>query len=163
VIPRLVRGLDNYTHTAFEFVTQDLGAQGTVMGGGRYDGLVELMGGPAMPGVGWAAGIERLAMLVEEPPAPPRPVAIVPVGEAGEAAALKLAETLRRSGVPVDHGYSGNVGKRMKRANKLGARFAILLGEDELKRGVATLRDLDAGSQEEVPLAELPHRLEEVR
>src|SRR4051812_13696288 len=115
VSPRLVRGLDYYTHTAFEFVTQDLGAQGTVMGGGRYDGLVELMGGPAMPGVGWAAGIERLAMLVDEPPAPPRPVAIVPVGEAGEATALKLAEDLRRAGIPVDHGYSGNVGKRMKR------------------------------------------------
>ena len=70
--PRLVRGLDYYTHTAFEFVTTDLGAQGTVMGGGRYDGLVEMMGGPAMPGVGWAAGIERLAMLIAEPPAPPR-------------------------------------------------------------------------------------------
>jgi histidyl-tRNA synthetase len=121
------------------------------------------MGGPEMPGVGWAAGIERLAMLVEEPPAPPRPVAIVPVGEAGEEAALKLAEDLRRSGIPVDHGYSGNVGKRMKRANKVGARFAILLGEDELKRAVASLRDLDAGSQEEVPLAELAHRLEQVR
>ena len=79
--PRLVRGLDYYTHTAFEFVTTDLGAQGTVMGGGRYDGLVELMGGPALPGVGWAAGIERLAMLIAEPPPPRRPVALVPIGE----------------------------------------------------------------------------------
>ena len=83
--PRLVRGLDYYTHTAFEFVTTDLGAQGTVIGGGRYDGLVEMMGGPAMPGVGWAAGIERLAMLIDEPPAPPRPIALVPIGEAAEA------------------------------------------------------------------------------
>jgi len=73
--PHLVRGLDYYTHTAFEFVTTDLGAQGTVMGGGRYDGLVELMGGPALPGVGWAAGIERLAMLIAAPP-PPRSVAL---------------------------------------------------------------------------------------
>ena len=70
--PRLVRGLDYYTHTVFEFVTTDLGAQGTVLAGGRYDGLVELMGGPSMPGVGWAAGIERLAMLIDEPPAPQR-------------------------------------------------------------------------------------------
>ncbi len=90
--PRLVRGLDYYTHTAFEFVTSDLGAQGTVMGGGRYDGLVEIMGGPALPGVGWAAGIERLSMLIAEPPAPPRPVAIIPIGEAGERAATKIAE-----------------------------------------------------------------------
>ena len=87
--PRLVRGLDYYTHTAFEFVTADLGAQGTVMGGGRYDGLVETMGGPAMPGVGWAAGIERLAMLIAEPPAPPRPIAVVPIGAEGEQAAAQ--------------------------------------------------------------------------
>ncbi len=106
--PRLVRGLDYYSHSAFEFVTAELGAQGTVMGGGRYDGLVELMGGPAMPGVGWAAGIERLAMLIAEPPAPPRPIAVVPVGEAGEAVALTLAEVLRQNGCPVDLGYSGN-------------------------------------------------------
>ena len=83
--PRLVRGLDYYTHTVFEFVTTDLGAQGTVLAGGRYDGLVELMGGPAMPGVGWAAGIERLAMLIDEPPPPARPVALVPIGEQAEA------------------------------------------------------------------------------
>ena len=76
--PQLVRGLDYYTHTAFEFVTADLGAQGTVMGGGRYDGLVEMMGGPALSGIGWAAGIERLAMLIAEPPPPPRPIAVVP-------------------------------------------------------------------------------------
>src|SRR5439155_19907151 len=95
VNPRLVRGLDYYTHTAFEFVTNDLGAQGTVMGGGRYDGLMEMMGGPALSGVGWAAGTERLAMLIAEPPPPRRPVALVPIGESGEATALKLAEELR--------------------------------------------------------------------
>ena len=96
--PRLVRGLDYYTHTAFEFVTTDLGAQGTVIGGGRYDGLVELMGGPAMPGVGWAAGIERLAMLIDEPPAPPRPIALVPIGEAAEAAHAGDCRTAARCG-----------------------------------------------------------------
>ncbi len=119
--PRLVRGLDYYTHTAFEFVTTDLGAQGTVMGGGRYDGLVEMMGGPPLPGVGWAAGIERLAMLIGEPPAPRRPIAMVPIGETGEAAALTIAEVLRYHGWAVDLSYSGNLARRMRRANRVNA------------------------------------------
>jgi histidyl-tRNA synthetase len=157
--PRLVRGLDYYTHTAFEFVTTELGAQGTVIGGGRYDGLVEMMGGPEMPGVGWAAGIERLAMLIPEPPAPRRPIALVPVGEAGEQTALQLSEELRGAGLPVDLGYSGNLGRRLRRANKIGARAAVLIGEDELARGVVALRDLDSGEQTEVPMGELCARL----
>jgi histidyl-tRNA synthetase len=157
--PRLVRGLDYYTHTAFEFVTESLGAQGTVLGGGRYDGLIELMGGPSMPGVGWAAGIERLSMLIAEPPPPPRPVAIVPVGEAGERAGLPLAERLRDAGLVTDLGYSGNLVRRMRRADRIAARAAVLLGEDEIARGAATVRDLDTGIQSEVPLAELPARL----
>jgi histidyl-tRNA synthetase len=158
--PRLVRGLDYYTHTAFEFVTTDLGAQGTVMGGGRYDGLVEMLGGPTLPGVGWAAGIERLAMLIAAPPAPQSPVALVPIGEVGETAALKLAEDLRDRGFTIDLGYSGNLARRLRRANRIGAFAAILLGEDELARGAATLRDLGNGVQSEVPLAELPARLQ---
>jgi len=157
--PHLVRGLDYYTHTAFEFVTTDLGAQGTVMGGGRYDGLVELMGGPALPGVGWAAGIERLAMLIAAPPAP-RSVALVPIGEAGEITALKLAEDLRDRGFAIDLGYSGNIARRLRRANRINAFAAVLLGEDELARGVATLRNLGNGMQSAVPLAELPARLQ---
>ena len=157
--PHLVRGLDYYTHTAFEFVTTDLGAQGTVMGGGRYDGLVELMGGPALPGVGWAAGIERLAMLIAAPP-PPRSVALVPIGEAGEITALKLAEDLRDRGFAIDLGYSGNIARRLRRANRINAFAAVLLGEDELARGVATLRNLGNGMQSAVPLAELPARLQ---
>jgi histidyl-tRNA synthetase len=157
--PRLVRGLDYYTHTAFEFVTTDLGAQGTVMGGGRYDGLVEIMGGPALPGVGWAAGIERLAMLTAQPSPPQRPVALVPIGEIGETAALKLAEDLRSQGFIIDLGYSGNLTRRLRRASRIGAFAAILLGEDELSRGAATLRNLDNGEQSEVPLRELRARL----
>jgi len=157
--PRLVRGLDYYTHTAFEFVTTDLGTQGTVMGGGRYDGLIEMMGGPAVPGVGWAAGVERLAMLMPEPLPLRSPVAMVPIGEAGEMAASKLAEELRDHGLAVDLGYSGNLARRLRRANRIGAFAAILLGEDELARGVATLRDLDTGVQCEVSLIDLPARL----
>jgi histidyl-tRNA synthetase len=162
--PRLVRGLDYYTHTAFEFVTADLGAQGTVMGGGRYDGLVEMMGGPALSGVGWAAGIERLAMLTAEPPSPPRPIAVVPIGEAAEGEALILAEVLRNNGCSVDLGYSGNVARRMRRANNVNARVAVLIGEEEIARHVVTLRDLDSGEQTEVPtdpsLSELRARLQ---
>jgi len=162
--PRLVRGLDYYTHTAFEFVTADLGAQGTVIGGGRYDGLVEMMGGPALPGIGWAAGIERLAMLIAEPPLPPRPIAVVPIGDAAEAEALTLAELLRNHGYAVDLGYSGNVARRMRRANNVNARVAMLIGEEEIARNVVALRDLDSGEQTEVPmdpsLGELRARLQ---
>jgi histidyl-tRNA synthetase len=162
--PRLVRGLDYYTHTAFEFVTADLGAQGTVMGGGRYDGLVEMMGGPALSGIGWAAGIERLAMLIAEPPPPPRPIAVVPIGEAAEGEALILAEVLRNDGWVVDLGYSGNVARRMRRANNANARAAVLIGEEEITRNVVALRDLDSGEQMEVPmepsLSELRARLQ---
>ena len=150
--PQLVRGLDYYTHTAFEFVTADLGAQGTVMGGGRYDGLVEMMGGPALSGIGWAAGIERLAMLIAEPPPPPRPIAVVPIGEAAEGEALTLAEVLRNYGWAVDLGYSGNVARRMRRANSVNARVAVLIGEEEIARNVVALRHLDTGEQTEVPM-----------
>lgn len=156
---RLVRGLDYYTHTVFEFVTTELGAQGTVLAGGRYDGLVELMGGPAMAGVGWAAGIERLAMLIDEPPAPPRPVALLPLGEAAGRVALKLGEELRDAGLVVELTYSGNLGRRMHRANRLSARAAVLIGDNELAQNAASVRDLDSGAQELVPLGELPARL----
>ncbi len=161
--PRLVRGLDYYCHTAFEFTTTHIGAQGTVLGGGRYDGLIELMGGPPTPGVGWAAGIERMAMMLEETPAARRPIAVVPVGAVAEAPAAKLAEQLRRSGFAVELGYGGNVGKRLKRADKLTACAAVILGEDELAKGTVGLRDLDSGEQAAVPLAELEGRLARFR
>ncbi|MEM7224161.1 MAG: histidine--tRNA ligase [Pseudomonadota bacterium] len=157
--PRLVRGLDYYCHTAFEFKTDDLGAQDTVMGGGRYDYLMETMGGPAMAGVGWAAGIERLALLLEDASAPARPILVVPVGDAQERAALTLTQELRKAGWTVELGYGGGLKKRMKRANRINARLALLLGEDELARRAATLRDLDSGHQEEVPLDGLAERL----
>ncbi len=150
--PRLVRGLDYYCHTAFEFTTDLLGAQSAVLAGGRYDGLVETMGGPATPGVGWAAGIERLSMLMDKEVPAPRPIAVIPVGQASEAVALPLAQKLRHAGYGIELGFSGNVGKRMKRANKLGARAAVLLGEDELAKQSATIRDLDTGEQELVSL-----------
>ena len=160
--PRLVRGLDYYCHTAFEFITTTLGAQGTVLGGGRYDYLVETMGGPATAGVGWAAGIERLSMMLDADEPKAAAVSLIPIGTAAEARALVLAEELRSAGLAIDLGYSGNVKKRMKRADKIAARAAIILGDDELARGEATLRDLKDGSQQAVPLHELAHRLAKI-
>ena len=158
--PRIVRGLDYYNHTAFEFVTDQLGAQGTVMGGGRYDGLIAQMGGPAIPGVGWAAGVERLAMLLDTSPVPPAPVAVIPVGgEAEEAAALNVMQALRSAGIRSEMAYRGNLKRRMERANRIGARAAVIIGEAELARGVAQLKDLATGAQSEVEMAELAAKL----
>ena len=156
---RLVRGLDYYTHTAFEFVTDALGAQGAVIAGGRYDRLIEAMGGPPTPGIGWAGGIERLAMLADTAPARPRPIAVVPVSADEEDAASRLAHDLRHAGFAIELAYRGNLSRRLKRANKLEARAALLIGGDELEREVVTLRDLDSGDQCEVALAALPERL----
>jgi histidyl-tRNA synthetase len=156
---RLVRGLDYYCHTAFEFTTTSLGAQGTLLAGGRYDGLVAQMGGPETPGVGWAAGIERLAMLATGVPAAPRPVAVVPVSAETEAAAFKLAHGLRGGGFVVEIAYRGNMSRRLRRANKMNACAAVILGPDELARDAATVRDLDSGEQTDVPLASLAERL----
>jgi histidyl-tRNA synthetase len=157
--PRLVRGLDYYRHTAFEFVTEDLGAQSAVIAGGRYDGLIESLGGPHTPAVGWAAGIERLGMLIEAPEPVALDAAIVPMGEGAETAALGLLADLRRAGIAADMAYKGNMKKRMQKASASGARFAIILGEDELARGEAALKDLGSGDQRNVPLASLAEAL----
>ncbi len=150
--PRIVRGLDYYSHTAFEFVTDRLGAQGTVMAGGRYDGLVEEMGGPPTPSVGWAAGMERLALLMEEAqrtPAAPRPVAVVPMG--GETPALTVLTALRAAGVHAEMEYRGNLKRRLERANKQNARAAVLVADD----GGLLVKDLDAGTQVAAQLEDL--------
>lgn len=157
--PRIVRGLDYYSHTAFEFVTDRLGAQGTVMAGGRYDGLVEEMGGPHTPSVGWAGGVERLAMLADAPPPPAAPVAVIPIGEAAEADAVRVLVALRRAGIRAEMAFRGTLKRRMERANKIAAHAAVILGEDEVARGVAQVKDLRTGEQAEVPLAALSERL----
>jgi len=157
--PRIVRGLDYYSHTAFEFVTTRLGAQGTVMGGGRYDGLVEEMGGPPTPAIGWAAGVERLSMLLAEPPAARSSVVVVPVGEAAEELAVGVLQALRAAGIRAEMAYRGNLKRRMERANRIGARAAVILGETEVVRGVAQVKNLETGAQTEVPIAELPRHL----
>ncbi|MFO1128971.1 MAG: histidine--tRNA ligase [Rhodospirillales bacterium] len=151
--PRLVRGLDYYCHTAFEFVTEALGAQGTVLAGGRYDGLIAEMGGPPTAGTGWAAGVERLMLLVGEAVAPaPRPIALLTLGTEQAGPTLRLAERLRGGGRRVEFAFGGSLGKQMKWANRIGARIAVIVGSDEAARNVAAVRDMDSGAQEEVSL-----------
>ena len=140
-------------------MTDRLGAQGTVLGGGRYDGLVAQMGGPQVAAVGWAAGVERLAMLLDAPPESPRAVAVIPLGDAQEAAALDALQALRRAGVRAEMAYKGNMKRRMERANRIGARAAIIIGDAELARGVAQVKDLAAGTQTEVALTDLAAHL----
>ena len=124
---RLVRGLDYYRHTAFEFVTDRLGAQGTVLAGGRYDGLVEALGGPPTPGVGWAAGVERLAMLLEEPGAEVARVVVVPDAPDLEADAVEAASLLRRAGIAGDMAFRGNAKRRVELARKSGAESVLFI------------------------------------
>ena len=157
--PLLVRGLDYYCHTAFEFITDALGAQGTVLGGGRYDGLSEMLGGPPVAGVGWAAGIERLAMLAGDAPVDMPRVAVMSAEEDADSTAFALAEALRTAGIAVDLPTGGNIGKRMKKADRAGIRYAVILGGAELASGTVQLRDLGEGAQEEMAQADLVARL----
>ncbi|MEE9544001.1 MAG: histidine--tRNA ligase, partial [Rhodospirillales bacterium] len=161
--PRLVRGLDYYCHTAFEFTTDTLGAQGALVAGGRYDGLIDQMGGTPTSGTGWAAGVERLSMMIDDPPPPDRPIAVVPASDGMAGRALALTQRLRRAGFAVDLAFSGSLRKRMKHANKVNARAAVLLGEDELARQATTIRDMESGEQTEVPLAAIEDHLARYR
>ncbi len=150
--PRLVRGLDYYRHTAFEFVTDRLGSQSAIIAGGRYDGLIEALGGAHTPAVGWAAGIERLAMLIDTP-APETPtVVVVPLGQRAELAAEGIVAGLRREGVPTDMAFRGNMKKRMSRASSAGAKYALIIGDNELDSGSAQLKELASGEQRAVSL-----------
>ena len=155
--PRLVRGLDYYSHTAFEITSSQLGAQATVCGGGRYDGLVEQLGGSATPAIGWALGMERLVLLLsqaaEPAPAPALDLYVVSRGEAAEALALPLARRCRQAGLAVECDASGSAfGKQFKRADRSGARYAAVIGDAEAAEQVAVLKDL-RGEQPERRLA----------
>jgi len=161
--PKLVRGLDYYCHTAFEFTTQTLGAQGAVLAGGRYDGLMAAMGGPPTPGTGWAAGVERLGLMLAEPEAATRPIAVLAAGDDAEVEAFAVAQKLRADGFTAEVGFSGNLKKRLGRANKAGAVAAVILGPDELKKKSATVRDMETGEQAEVPLSSLARHLARYR
>ncbi len=165
VNPRLVRGFDYYVRTTFEVVTSQLGAQNAVAGGGRYDGLVKALGGPPDPGIGFAVGMERLVMLLDRPPDRPRPdVVVVPLGRAALLQAAAVIRALRRAGVWVETGDpERRLRPQLEKAGKLGARYAVILGDEELARRAATLRDLVSGEQSSVALdgltAELRRRI----
>jgi histidyl-tRNA synthetase len=148
--PRLVRGLDYYRHTSFEFITDRLGAQGTVIGGGRYDGLIETLGGPHTPAVGWAAGIERLAMMIDSPQPETPTAVIVPLGDRAEAAGQRVLADLRRAGIAADMAFRGNMKKRLSRANDSGAAFALIIGDNELDSGEVQVKRLSTGEQHSV-------------
>ncbi|MDA0909792.1 MAG: histidine--tRNA ligase [Proteobacteria bacterium] len=153
--PRLVRGLDYYGHTTFEFITDALGAQGTVMAGGRYDGLAAMLGGGDVSGVGWAAGIERLAMLADVPPQQAVNVMMIGMSDDHMARLFPLAVSLRQQGLRVETGYAPHLGKQMKRADRIEAQQVVILGDDEAARGVAILRSMVDGAQTEVVLVDL--------
>ncbi len=158
--PHLVRGLDYYSHTVFEFTTDQLGAQGTVLAGGRYDGLIGSMGGPETPGIGWAAGLERLTSLIaelndEQPLEMPRPIVVIPMNEAMQMHAVRLAHNLRKTGFIVEQSYSGNMKKRLKKADKINACAALIIGEDEITNNAVLLRDLDSSEQRQVAINDL--------
>jgi histidyl-tRNA synthetase len=160
---RLVRGLDYYVRTTFEVTSDALGAQSSVLGGGRYDGLVKQLGGPELPGIGFAVGLERLISLV--PAAPPEPrcdVFLMPLASGALDPALRLQRRLRGAGVRVLLDPEGRSFKsRMKQADKLGARYVAILGDDELAKGVWTLRDMARSEQREASEQEILKHLKE--
>lgn len=163
--PRLVRGLDYYTKTAFEIKYPPLGAQSAVAGGGRYDGLIEEMGGNPTPAVGFATGLERLLLALESQnllPEKNRSVDayVVALGEAAQAEGFKLLNSLRQQGLSAAMDFAGRSMKaQMKQANKLGARYSVILGEDEIAEGVVMLRSMEDSSQDKVPMDQVAEKI----
>ena len=155
----IVRGLDYYSHTVFEFVTTKLGSQGTVLAGGRYEGLVAEMGGPSVPAIGWAAGVERLALLLNSIPVQPKSVAIIVFSDAVHEMAFTVLQLLRTHKIAAEMTYKGNFRKQMEWANKRKASIALLIGEDEATKQVVQLKDLNSGEQVKVALHDLVSQL----
>jgi histidyl-tRNA synthetase len=166
VNPRMVRGLDYYTRTAFEVVAGDLGAQNSVCGGGRYDGLAEEIGGPSVPAIGFAIGVERLVMLLPEEKNYLRypDVFIAALGEEAQRKGFSLAQELRDAGVWVELDYEGkSLKSQMRKAGRLKAPRVVILGEEELQKNKVVLRDMASKGQEEVPLTEILARIKRGR
>jgi len=150
--PKIVRGLDYYSRTAFEIVTDQLGAQGTIIAGGRYDGLIEELGGPATPAVGFALGLERLAMLLPESKLVLPDVAVIGLGQQAQAHALVAARDMRAAGLSVVHCGSGSAKSLFKRADREGAGFVVVIGDEELNRNLVSLKNMKDGSQQQMSL-----------
>ena len=165
--PKLVRGLDYYSKTVFEFVSTNIGSQGTVLGGGRYDTLIENLGGPSVPAVGFGSGIERMLLLLENtgktvPAEDPVGVYVAGLDEEGRKAAFALADALRRAGVSaeIDHA-ARSVKAQFKYAGKIGARFVVVIGSNELESGEYTVKDMSDSSSENVKAEEVAAYLKE--
>ena len=160
VRPRMVRGLDYYMRTTFEVVHGNLGAQNSVLGGGRYDGLAESLGSPVhSPGIGFSIGEDRLVMTVPAESGPPLDMFLAPLGEAALSHAGILARDLRRSGASVEVAANVKLKRAMELANKSGARYAVILGDDEIAAGQYSLKDMQSGEQQRVTRAELFQRI----
>lgn len=153
--PRLARGLDYYCHTAFEFITNKLGAQGTLLAGGRYDGLTKLMGEEEIPAIGFAAGIERIALMGNFTPEKIRPTIIMPIGDECFDYCINLTEQLRNKNITTILSSNGKIGKRMQNALNNNAKYVIFIGSNEQEKGVCKLKDLDQNSEEEVEISKL--------
>lgn len=164
----IVRGLDYYTKTVFEFVSDNIGAQSTVCGGGRYDGLVNEFGGGDIPGVGFAVGIERLLLLLEndgvEIPEPERlTVYVAPIGEAGREKAFRVVSELRKAGIAADTDYmERGIKAQFKYADKINAKFVGVLGDSEAERGVIKLKDMSSGEEKDVPISAILNELKKL-
>lgn len=163
---RIVRGLDYYMRTAFEFISTKLGAQNAIAAGGRYDGLVKAMGGPDVPGVGIAIGMERLILLLNAGriPLPTEDVVFFAVlGNRAREVALPIIQTLRRDGVRIEWDYAtGSLKGQMRRAGRLGAKTVVIIGDNEIERGEVLFRDMRAGTQRQVRIKDLPMHFVEV-
>lgn len=150
---RIVRGLDYYTKTAFEVLTPKLGAQNAIAAGGRYDGLVEEFGGPPTPGIGFAIGVERVVLQLEkDTPVPETLIFLASLGPQAHAFALKLAYELRVLGIKVNIGYGDSLKSQMRKADRLGSRYVLIIGDEEMKRGTAFLRDMETKVQKDINL-----------
>ncbi|KPU28021.1 histidyl-tRNA synthetase [Caloranaerobacter sp. TR13] len=167
VNPKIVRGLDYYTKTAFEFISTEIGAKSTVCGGGRYDGLVEEIGGPSTPGVGFGMGIERLLLTLEnkgiEIPKPKRlEVFLIAIGENAEKEAFKILYNLRKEGISSEKDHLGrSIKAQFKYANKLDAKFTLVLGEDELNKGLVKIKNMDTGQQIDIKIEDISKFIKE--
>ena len=151
----LVRGLDYYCHSVFEFKTDELGSQGTIIGGGRYDGLLKVIGGPDIPGVGWAAGIERIIMLMDKPTDKEKIVHLIIINEQHKKYGLKIANQLRDSGIKIYFDYKYNLKKSLALANQLNSEYAIIIGEEEFANNTCSIKNLNQNIQEKKTIEEI--------
>ena len=159
---KLVRGLDYYNNTTFEFITDRLGSQSAILAGGRYDNLMKQMGGSDIPGIGWAAGIERLALLATIKEDQKKKISIIPIGIENNILCMKLANELINKNISIDMGYSGNLKKRLKQANKVSAHYAVIIGNEEVENNNAIIRNLETGSQDNIKLDKLVKHIEKI-